>query len=468
MELQARGIAGTLDPMSTTSRRTLPVCLYALSALLLLGRPGGLSAQPASVDPISNWELNLHAATLKPGLFDESSGALQFGGRIFRNFGSGISLGANVDWARPGDVTVAPFEGLSASLLLYSAEIGYDIRVSPRAVFHLGAGVGQAKLDIDRPLPAGAESNSTGLLVPVGGGIKIHNRAASPTWAIRFDARDNVILLETLSNDGGTETEPRHNIEASVGFSFLFGGGGARPERVEPDSDRDGVPDARDQCLNRPGVAVDARGCPRVAEPDTDQDGIPEDEPAQPVEEPAQPADEPAGPGIPDEDGDGVGDFEDGCPGTPQGVDVGADGCAFEPEPEAEPAAADSDGDGVQDASDACPGTPPGIPVDPRGCLARVAPQDVPAAEGEDVPAAAGACLDKSVGDRSIEFDGRRFEPAGFPQPVDRMFLVQVGSFEGIPLFVSDTAEPPFGDFWVPICGESGVYDLYVEAGAVP
>lgn len=467
-----------------TVRRFLPVPPPALAVSLILWSVAPVGAQPSNVARISNWELNLHAATLRPDLFDESSGAFQFGGRIFRNFGSGVTLGANVDWARTSDVTVAPFEGLSATLLLYSAEIGYDVRVSPRAVFHLGAGVGQAKLDIDRPLAAGAESNSTGLLVPAGGGIKIHNRAVSPTWAIRFDARDNVILLETLSSDGGTETEPRHNIEASVGFSFLFGGGGARSEAVAPDADRDGVPDARDQCLNRPGVAVDGRGCPLAAEP------TPQEEPAAPQEEPAVPQEEPAAPpsAEPDEDGDGVADFEDGCPATPRGVDVGADGCAVEAEPEPEqeaaPAAADSDGDGVLDASDACPGTPAGIPVDARGCLARMAPQERPGEEPDDEPAAfpvpispdardapaaaGGACLDKSVGERAIEFDGRRFEPAGFPQPVDRMFLVQVGSFDGIPLFVSDTAEAPYGDFWVPICGETGIYDLYVEAGAIP
>jgi hypothetical protein len=419
-------------------------------------------------------------------LFDESSGALQFGGRIFRNFGNGLSLGANVDWARSSDVTVAPFDGLSASLILYSAELGYDVRVSPRAVFHLGVGVGQAKLDLDRPIAGGAES-STGLLVPAGGGIKVHNRAVDPSWAIRFDARDNVILLETLSGDGATETEPRHNIEASVGLSFLFGSGGDRADRVEPDSDRDGVPDARDQCLNRPGIAVDSRGCPRVAEPDSDRDGVPDSqEPVVPPAEP-QPDAEPAVEGPPDEDGDGVADFEDGCPATPQGVDVGEDGCALEPDLEAEPAAADSDGDGVLDQTDACPGTPSGIPVDARGCLARVEPDAEPGVADEDRPAAfpvpiapgardavpaapgaGGACLDKSAGERAIEFDGRRFEPAGFPQPVDRAFLVQVGSFDGIPLFVSDTAEPPYGDFWVPICGETGIYDLYVEAGELP
>ncbi|HJU86094.1 MAG TPA: thrombospondin type 3 repeat-containing protein, partial [Gemmatimonadota bacterium] len=207
---------------------------------------------------------------------------------------------------------------------------------------------------------------------------------------------------------------------------------------------------------------------------DADRDGV-RDAPAaaEVVEE-----------GVPDEDGDGVADFEDGCPATPRGVEVGADGCAIEPRPQAKPAATDSDGDGVPDSSDACPGTPSGIPIDARGCLARIAPQEEPGEEEAEEPAAfpvpiepdardapptdAGACLDKSAGDRAIEFDGRRFEPAGFPQPVDRMFLVQVGSFEGIPLFVSDTAEPPYGDFWVPICGETGIYDLYVETGAIP
>jgi hypothetical protein len=414
-------------------------------------------SQPAAPARISNWELNLHAATMRPDLFDESSGAFQFGGRLFRNFGSGLSLGANVDWARTSDVTIAPFDGLSASLILYSAELGYDVRVSPRAVFHLGVGVGQAKLDLDRAL-AGAAESSTGLLVPAGGGIKIHNRAVAPTWAIRFDVRDNVILLETVSGDG-TETEPRHNVEASVGLSFLFGAG-SRTDRIVPDADRDGVPEQEQ----------------------------PADVQEQAVEEPPAPEPEEAGP--PDADGDGVSDFADACPATVAGTEVDSDGCALElePAPPAEPAATDSDGDGVLDETDACPGTPAGIPVDGRGCLARIEPPAEPGAEEEEgraafpvpiqppadpgadpaAPAAAGACLDEADAERVIEFDGRRFRPVGFPQPVDRLYLVQVGSFEGIPLFVSDTAQPPYGDFWVPICGQSGIYDLFVEAGAGP
>ena len=66
------------------------------------------------------------------------------------------------------------------------------------------------------------------------------------------------------------------------------------------------------------------------------------------------------GPPPPDEDGDGVPDSEDLCPGTPPGTPVDPDGCPI-PEP-------DEDGDGVPDSRDLCPGTPPGTPVDPDGC----------------------------------------------------------------------------------------------------
>ena len=57
-----------------------------------------------------------------------------------------------------------------------------------------------------------------------------------------------------------------------------------------------------------------------------------------------------------DEDGDGVTDMEDLCPGTPPGVAVDAFGCAV-----------DSDGDGVADHLDDEPDTPAGRPVNERG-----------------------------------------------------------------------------------------------------
>jgi hypothetical protein len=444
--------------------------------------------------PISNWELNLHAATLRPDLFDESAGALQFGGRLFRNFGNGLSIGANVDWAKANDITLGPLAGLGATFLLYSAELEYGVRVSPRAVFFVGAGFGAATVSLD-DAPVGAAESSTGTLIPAGGGFKVHNRAIAPSWALRFDVRDNVILLETLATDGGTETEPRHNVEASVGLSFLFGGGGTVEPVADRDSDRDGVPDPRDFCLNRAGVPVDARGCPLRPEPTPELEPPPAEAEAQAEQDaPAaeRDADQDGIPDIrdePDADQDGVPDTRDGCLATLAGILVDADGCPALAEPPAEFGEGDGDGDGVSDDRDACPGTPAGIPTDERGCLARVepdaealeeAPEPVPfpaPLEGlepdapEPAEAAAPAreaCLDTAGRDRVIEFDGRRFEPAGFPQPVDRRFLVRVGSFDGIPIYVSDTAQVPYGDFWVPRCGGDGTFELYVEVGAIP
>jgi YD repeat-containing protein len=63
---------------------------------------------------------------------------------------------------------------------------------------------------------------------------------------------------------------------------------------------------------------------------------------------------------LPDEDGDGVPDDVDSCPGTPYGNPVDAGGCGA--------SQLDDDNDGVTNDLDHCPGTPPGDPVDAGGC----------------------------------------------------------------------------------------------------
>jgi OmpA-OmpF porin, OOP family len=79
-----------------------------------------------------------------------------------------------------------------------------------------------------------------------------------------------------------------------------------------------------------------------------------------------------------DTDGDGVADYLDKCPGTPAGVKVNADGCPI-----------DSDGDGVPDASDLCPDTPRGMAVDANGC---------PDTDGDGVPDNLDKCPDTPRG----------------------------------------------------------------------
>lgn len=71
-------------------------------------------------------------------------------------------------------------------------------------------------------------------------------------------------------------------------------------QKIDKDSDGDGVADRWDKCPDTPvGVIVDANGCPEIIDPggpgDTDHDGVPND--------------------------------VDQCPGTPAGVAVDGFGC---------------------------------------------------------------------------------------------------------------------------------------------
>ncbi|MBK1696372.1 OmpA family protein [Rhodovibrio salinarum] len=82
-----------------------------------------------------------------------------------------------------------------------------------------------------------------------------------------------------------------------------------------------------------------------------------------------------------DDDGDGVLNPRDACPGTPEGVRVDAVGCAL-----------DSDNDGVRDTRDDCPDTPEGAEVNDRGC-----PLDT---DGDGVANARDACAHTPPGVR--------------------------------------------------------------------
>ena len=98
--------------------------------------------------------------------------------------------------------------------------------------------------------------------------------------------------------------------------------------RASPDTDGDGINDAKDQCTLEPEDMdgyLDEDGCP---DPDNDSDGIP--------------------------------DEVDKCPNEPEDFDgwQDADGCPD----------FDNDGDGIADLDDACPNTP-GVPGgDKPGC----------------------------------------------------------------------------------------------------
>jgi len=113
--------------------------------------------------------------------------------------------------------------------------------------------------------------------------------------------------------------------------------------------------------------------------------------------------------GAPDEDGDGVRDGDDQCPGTPKGAMVDANGCPLDSDKDgvfdgldlcpdtpagvtvnADGCPLDTDGDGVWDSFDKCPDTPEGVTVDDAGC-----PLD---SDGDGVPDFRDNCPDTPRG----------------------------------------------------------------------
>ncbi|CAN5300669.1 hypothetical protein BH18GEM1_BH18GEM1_18970 [soil metagenome] len=453
-------------------RRWLPT---AMLAVMGLAWPVGVSAQaPGKPLRFSGWELNLHAATLFDNLFEESGQVIQAGARVLRATASGFGFGGNFDYARTTDVLVSPgLSGLTANLLLFSAEVDYTIPVSPRAEFFVGAGVGGVSLQFSTPptAPANFAESSTGQLVPVAAGFRLRNREVDPSWAIRFDARDNIIFLTTIDPASRAESqEPRNNFELSGGFSFLFGAGpqvsrpetparepaarGREPERTR-DADGDGVVDPRDQCPATPaGRDVDSFGCPVPY--DADADGV--------VDDLDRCADSPIGRPV-GRDGCPVGDAQP--PVQPPAPDADRDNV-----PEARPQApSDTDLDGVADAQDRCVNTRRGAAVDAKGCPVpelEPAPAEPTPAEPAQAEPAPAACVDNRAWFQSggaIEFDGLRYTPLGTPEPITEDNLTRVGQNDGVPIFVGILAPEPYADLWLPHCTPSGTYQLYVAEG---
>ena len=125
-------------------------------------------------------------------------------------------------------------------------------------------------------------------------------------------------VSDLIGNDGDSGDYVNHFL---FGFSYAFGNG---------DTDRDGVKDDIDACVNTPGLP-ELNGCP-----DDDGDGVRNSEDDCP--------DVPglaALAGCPDTDGDTVADKYDSCPETP-GIPA-LDGCP------------DADEDGIADNDDNCP-----------------------------------------------------------------------------------------------------------------
>ena len=99
------------------------------------------------------------------------------------------------------------------------------------------------------------------------------------------------------------------------------------------------------------------------------------------------------------------------------------------------------------------------VPAPAEARPAATAPAATTAAVGE-------VCLDQRDWYRagaSIEFAGRRFDPAGNPEPISRENLATIGRQDGVPLYVGLDASPPYVDLWLPICQPPDTYKLYTS-----
>ena len=200
-----------------------------------------------------------------------------------------------------------------------------DSKITPYAFVGLGA----QSLQGDAQYP-------NNMVADLGVGAKYNIKN---TWDLFAEARG---LRDFGNNDN------HYGFIAGV----LFGFDAEKAEKKVIDSDKDGVADKNDKCLNTPaGAKVDINGCAI----DSDNDGV--------ADYQDKCANTPAGVKVDangcaiDSDNDGVADYQDKCANTPAGVKVDANGCAI-----------DSDNDGVADYQDKCANTPSGFKVDTTGC----------------------------------------------------------------------------------------------------
>jgi hypothetical protein len=185
-----------------------------LVALATLACAGSARAQDRYIRP---YEFNLHAGAFFPDQDRGDDTEVLLGGRFLANMLSGWSFGGSFDWV-PRDAIPTGGEDINVNTYLYSAGVEYNFATQSTTRLFLAGGIGAATTKLS-DAPAGVDDSDTNLLVPLGIGVKWHDRASDPAWGIRVELRDNLIWVE----DGGN-TDATNNFEISGGVSFLIGG----------------------------------------------------------------------------------------------------------------------------------------------------------------------------------------------------------------------------------------------------
>lgn len=188
-------------------RRT-PCLLVALAFLALAW---GSAARAQS--PI---EFNIHAGGIS---FDDADDTeLVVGALLEKHFENGLSFGGTFAWSQVGE---------AADVYFYNVQITYTFPTDSKLRPFLGGGAGAATFSFDSETGADIDLASgsalrlasvghedrTEAMVPVGGGITFVNDARRPSWGVRGQVRDNIILADESTT---------HNIEFTGGFSFFF------------------------------------------------------------------------------------------------------------------------------------------------------------------------------------------------------------------------------------------------------
>lgn len=201
--------------------------------------------------------------------------------------------------------------------LLLSLKLNNDILFPAKWKFSpsLIAGAGLAYYNGNRISVSGVD-----FIVPLGLGLKYQ---ISPKIAVQYIGTYQL----TFNDDRDFAVADMNDcyVKHSVGIVIGFG--------APCDSDKDGVKDKFDKCLNSPaGSVVNAEGCPA----DSDGDGVMDN-----VDECPDVAGLSNLAGCPDRDKDGIADKNDKCPDV-AGI-TKFEGCP------------DTDNDGIQDSEDNCP-----------------------------------------------------------------------------------------------------------------
>ena len=79
----------------------------------------------------------------------------------------------------------------------------------------------------------------------------------------------------------------------------------------------------------------------------------------------------------------------------------------------------------------------------------------------------AGGCLEMQSGSPSVpafDFEGRRFEAMGIPEPIQAENLDSMGTLGELSVYAGRLAERPVVDLWVPVCRPADHYQLYTRA----